>query len=123
MGRPDRARSRGKRVKRGEVWWAQVDERCPVVLLSQDGADKVRAIVVVAPASTSIDGHAVEVKVGAGEGLPLEGVVRVALPRPGRIKCSWLVTLSQTDLLERLGALSSAKLSQLNDVLRRAGPE
>jgi mRNA interferase MazF len=123
MGRADRARSQSKRVKRGELWWAQVDERCPVVLLSQDGADKVRAIIVVAPASTSIGGHAVEVKVGAREGLPLEGVVRVALPRPGGINCSWFVTLSRTNLLERVGALSSAKLRQFNDALRRAGLE
>jgi mRNA interferase MazF len=94
-----------------------------VVLLSQDGADKVLAIMVVAPASASIDDHTVEVKVGAREGLPLEGVVRVALPRPGRINCSWLVTLSQTNLLERVGALSSAKLGRFNDAFRRAGLE
>jgi mRNA interferase MazF len=112
-----------KRVKRGEVWWAHVDERCPVVLLARDGADSVRAIVVVAPASTRIDGHAVEVKIGAREGLPLASVVRVALPRPGRISCSWLVTLSQANLLERVGALSSAKLRQVDDALRRAGLE
>ena len=102
----------------GEVWWAHVDGRCPVVLLSRDGADNVRAMIVVAPASTNIDGHAVEVTVGAGEGLQLEGVLRVALPRSGRINCNWLVTLPQTALLECVGVLPPAKLRQLDDALR-----
>lgn len=110
-------------MKRGEVWWAHVDERCPVVLLSREGADKVRAILIVAPASTKIDRHCVEVTIGAGDGLPLEGVVRVALRRPSRINCSWLVTLQQVNLLARAGVLSSAKLRQLDDALRRAGLE
>jgi mRNA interferase MazF len=105
-------------VKRGEVWWAHVDERCQVVILSQDGADKVRAMIIIAPANTNIDGRAVEVSVGAGDGLPREGVLRVALPCAGRINCNWLVTLPQTALLERAGILSPAKLRQLDDALR-----
>ena len=107
-------------VTRGEIWWAQIDERCPVVLLSRDGSDRVRAMMIVAPARTKIDGHAIEVRVGAREGLPFEGVLRVALPRQGRINCSWLVTLPQAALLERAGVLSSAKLGQFEDALRRA---
>lgn len=51
-------------MKRGEVWWARLDEKRPVVLLSPDEAFDVRAMVIVAPASTDIRGIAVEVAVG-----------------------------------------------------------
>ena len=110
-------------VTRGEVWWAYVDERCPVVFLSRDGSGKVRAIMIVAPASTNLDGHAIEVRVGTREGLPLEGVLRVALLRPGRINCNWLITLSQAALLERVGVLSPEKLRELDRALRLGGLE
>jgi len=75
-------------------------------------------MMIVAPARTNIDGIAVEVPVGSEEGLPVEGVLRVALPRSDRILCNWLVTLPQAGLLERIGFLSPTKLSQLGDVLR-----
>ena len=110
-------------MTRGEVWWAYVDERCPVVFLSQDGSGKVRAMMIVAPANTNLDGHAIEVSVGAREGLPLDGVLRVALLRAGRINCSWLVTLPQAGLLERAGVLSPEKLLKLDDALRLGGLE
>ena len=41
-------------MDRGEVWWALLDEKRPVVLLSRDGAGELRAIQVVAPAGTDI---------------------------------------------------------------------
>ena len=41
-------------MDRGEVWWALLDEKRPVVLLSRDGAEELRAIQVVAPAGTDI---------------------------------------------------------------------
>lgn len=54
------------------------------------------------------------------DGLPFDGVLRVALPRPGFTPCTWLTTLSRDDLIERAGALSSAKLSEIEDALRLA---
>lgn len=96
-------------MKRGEVWWTDVGEKNPAVILSQDDAREIRAMMIVAPATSDIRGIAVEVKVGAHERLPYEGVLRVALARPGHINCSWLATLS------------SAKLRQLEDALRRGG--
>ena len=120
---PARKTQQSTNVNRGEVWWADVDERCLVVVLSQDGPDSVRAMMIVAPAGTNIDGHAIEVSVDDLEGLPCAGVLRVALLRPGRINCNWLVTLPQAGLLERAGVLSPAKLRQLDDVLRLGGLE
>ena len=110
-------------MERGEVWLGRVDELCPVVVLSRDEADKVRAMLVVAPAKTSIDGIAIEIDLGAREGLQDEGVLRIALPRPGRINCNWLVSMPATNLVERLGTLSTGKLGQLQHALRLAGLE
>ena len=97
-------------MKRGEVWWAKVDKRRPVVLISRDEAYTVRALVIVAPVSTTVRGFAVEVRVGAGEGLPRAGVVN----------CDWLVTVPKDDLVDRAGILSRVKLEQLDNALRFA---
>ena len=97
-------------MKRGEIWWARLDKRRPVVLVSRDEAYAVRALVIVAPVSTKIRGFAVEVKLGRSEGLPRAGVVN----------CDWLVTLPKLDLLERAGSLSATKLLALDDALRFA---
>lgn len=94
-------------MRRGEVWWARVDKRRPVVLVSRDEAYEVRALVIVAPVSTTVRGFAVEVKVGKREGLSTEGV----------INCDWLVTVPKADLLERAGSLSALKLRRLDDAL------
>jgi mRNA interferase MazF len=58
------------------------------------------------------------VPVGVLEGLPHEGVLRVALPRPGYINCHWLIALTRADLVEYAGALSPEKLIRLEDALR-----
>ena len=97
-------------MRRGEVWWAQIDKKRPVVLLSRDEAYDVRAMVIVAPATTTVRGYAVEVKVGRREGLPRECVVN----------CDWLVTVPKVDLVARAGSLSAAKVQKLDDALRFA---
>ncbi|MFF5505698.1 type II toxin-antitoxin system PemK/MazF family toxin [Streptomyces roseolus] len=108
-------------MRRGEVWWVAFDERRPVVLLSGDDAAGIRVMQVVAPAGMDISGLGVEVAVGAMEGLPFEGVLRIALPRPGLTPCTWLTTVSRDDLIERAGVLPSAKLSEIEDALRLGG--
>ena len=105
-------------MRRGEVWWAEFDERRPVVLLSEDEPSGFRAMQVVAPADTDISGLGIEVAVGVPEGLPFEGVLRFAFPWPGFTPCTWLTTLSRDDLIERAGAVSAAKLSEIDDALR-----
>ena len=105
-------------MRRGEVWWAEFDERRPVVLLSGEDPSGFRAMQVVAPADTDISGLGIEVAVGVPEGLPFGGVLRFALPRPGFTPCTWLTTLTREDLIERAGAVSAAKLSEIDDALR-----
>ncbi|MFE6913205.1 type II toxin-antitoxin system PemK/MazF family toxin [Streptomyces rubiginosohelvolus] len=108
-------------MQRGDVWWVEFDERRPVVLLSGNDASGIRVMQVVAPAGVDLSGLGIEVAVGAREGLPSEGVLRIALPRPGLTPCTWLTTMSRGDLIERAGAVSSAKLSEIEDALRLGG--
>ena len=107
---------------RGEVWRVFGAESSPVVILSAHDKADLRAIYVVPAAETDIAGVAVELPVGRDEGLS-SGVVRVALARPDRIPCSWLVSLKKTDLSKRTGALSEEKLSKLAEMLRLGGLE
>lgn len=97
-------------MRRGEVWWARVDKPRPVVLVSRNEAYDVRALVIVAPATTVIRGFSLEIKLGRSEGLPRECV----------LNCDWLVTIAKSDLVERAGALSAAKLRKLDEALRFA---
>ena len=105
-------------MRRGEVWWAEFDERRPVVLLSGEDPSGFQAMQVVAPADTDISGLGIEVAVGVQEGLPFDGVLRFAFPRPGLTPCTWLTTLSREDLTEQAGAVPAAKLSEIDDALR-----
>src|SRR6516225_1602217 len=105
-------------MRRGEVWWVKFDERRPVVLLSEEESSGFAAMQVVAPAGMDVSALGVEVAVGVLEGLPFEGVLRFVFPRPGFTPCTWLTTLSRDDLIERAGALSAAKLSEIDDALR-----
>ncbi|MFF8408266.1 type II toxin-antitoxin system PemK/MazF family toxin [Streptomyces omiyaensis] len=108
-------------MRRGEVWWVLFDERRPVVLLSGDDASGIRVMQVVAPAGVDLAGLGIEVTVGTAEGLPFEGVLRLALPRPGLAPCTWPTTVSRDDLLERAAVLPPAKLDGIDDALRLAG--
>jgi mRNA interferase MazF len=110
-------------MRRGEVWWAEFDERRPVVLLSEEAPLRFQAMQVVAPADTDISGLAIEVAIGVKEGLPFDGVLRFGLPWPGFTPCTWLTTVSRDDLIERAGALPAAKLSEIDDALHASKQE
>src|ERR1700729_632572 len=105
-------------MRRGEVWWVEFDERRPVVLLSGEDPSGFRAMVVVAPADTDISGLGIEVAVGAEEGLPFDGVLRLEFPLPGFTPCTWLPPVSRDDRTERAGAVPAAKLSEIDDAVR-----
>ena len=105
-------------MRRGEIWWVEFDERRPVVLLSGEGPSGFLAMQVVAPAETDISGLAIEVEVGVSEGLPFDGVLRFAFPRPGLTPCTWLTTIGQEDLIERAGTVPAAKLREIDDAQR-----
>jgi mRNA interferase MazF len=139
-------------VKRGEVWWAQIDSEWPIVLLSSGDATEFRAIQIVAPATAAqkrgfvvlspevaadtqeraravasagptVGGVGIEVPIGLSEGLTRVGVVRVALPREGRIFCTWQLAVTRDALIEQVGTLSVTKMRQLETAIRLAGIE
>ena len=105
-------------MQRGEVWWVEFDERRPVVLLSGDEPSGIQVMQVVAPAGVDLDGLGVEVAIGPLDGMPFDGVVRLAFPRPGFTPCTWVTTLSRDDLISRAGVVSAAKLGEIDDALR-----
>jgi mRNA interferase MazF len=137
-------------VERGEIWWAQLGDQRPVVLLSGGAGPEFQVMQIVAPA-TPAEKHGflvmsgeqaldeddrrrimetvrpdtravgIEVFFGVPEGLAEEGVVRVALPQDGKIFCTWGTSLTQESLIERIGALSSAKLQELEVAMELAG--
>jgi mRNA interferase MazF len=136
-------------VQRGELWWAQIDEKRPVVLLSRDARPDVHVMQIVAPATSdekrgflimSVDqavdadnrrrivaeagpvrAVGIEVWFGSSEGLAEEGVVRVALPQDGTIFCTWGMSLSEEFLIERIGVCSPEKLHELDVAMELAG--
>ena len=110
-------------MQRGEGWWVEFDERRPVVLLTDETPSGFRAMQVVAAAGVDIDGLGIEVAIGAGEGLPFEGVLRVAFSQPGFTPCTWLTTVTRSDLIEKAGVLSHAKLKAIDDALRADGQQ
>jgi mRNA interferase MazF len=94
------------------------DERRPVVLLSGDERSDFQAIQIVPPSGMDISGLGVEVPVGAVEGIPYEGVVRLVFPHPDFLFCTWLTSVSADSLLERAGTLPPAKLGEIDEALR-----
>jgi len=102
----------GEIVNPGDIWTAAFDHLRPVVVLSRLDNDDLRRVVAVEPANEDISGVAVEVDLG------LNGyVVRVALPRPGQINCTWILTSWQEYLVEKVGTLSSAKLDEVENLI------
>jgi mRNA interferase MazF len=136
-------------VQRGELWWAQIDEKRPVVLLSRDARPEVHVMQIVAPATSAekrgflimsgdqvvdadnrrrivaeagpVRAVGIEVWFGSSEGLAEEGVVRVALPQYGTIFCTWGMSLSEEFLIERIGVCSPEKLRELDVAMELAG--
>ena len=75
----------GGHMHRGEVWWAEFDQRRPVVLLSEDEPSGFRAMQVVAPSDTDISGLGIEVAVGVPPGSGQQVLHPVRSPVPGML--------------------------------------
>ena len=107
-------------MRRGEVWWAELDEPRPVVLLSGDAASGFEALQVVAPSGIDISGLGIEVSIGDVEGLPHEGVLRLGLPNPDFLFCTWLTTVTPGSLIRQAKVLAPEKLQEIDEALRRS---
>jgi mRNA interferase MazF len=101
----------------GDIWMVAFDHLRPVIVLSRLANKALQCVVAVEPANEDISGVAVEVD------LDFDGhVVRVALPRPGHINCTWIFTTPQEDLVEKVGRLSSAKLTEVENLILMGDP-
>jgi mRNA interferase MazF len=78
---------------------------------------------IAAEAGPSAALTGIEVPLGSDEGLARPGVVRVALPHPDHIFCTWQLTVARESLIEPAGSLSPAKMHELATALRLAGIE
>ena len=87
----------GGRVKRGEVWWAEIGrKRRPVLVLTRPEVIAAREMVTVAEITTTVRGLAVEVPLAAsGAGLAEASVVN----------CDGLHTVRRSSLSRRIGEL------------------
>jgi mRNA-degrading endonuclease toxin of MazEF toxin-antitoxin module len=60
MGTVDTRQATEQTSTRGEIWWADLDELRPVVLVSRVEAYAVRALVIAVPLTTKVRGFAVD---------------------------------------------------------------
>ena len=123
----------------GEVWWARLDARTPVVLLGGGRAVRIvepatdeqkRGFVVLTGAEAADDETrermlAASAATATGAEVEIEGlgVVRVAFPRAGKIFCTWETTLTDADLISRITVLPPETQRQLETVMRLADPQ
>ena len=105
--------SRGRRVRRGEIWWANLDQpagRRPVLLLSRDEAYAVRDYIILCPITRRRRGLRSEVELGPEEGLP----------RPSVANLDVIITEPKGRLLERVSDLSPEKLAAVEAAIHFA---
>jgi mRNA interferase MazF len=100
-------------MKRGEVWWVDLPApagRRPAVLLSRDAAYLVRASITVAPITRTIRNIPVEVNLDRSDGMPARCVVNL----------DDITTLPKVLIKERITALSTEKIQQVDEAIRFA---
>lgn len=91
----------------GEIVWADIDKRRPVVVVSRDDANGVRHRASVAAITTRVRAIPSEVAVDEGDGLS----------QPCAVNCDELVTIDKVRLHERIGRLSGERLEALHRAL------
>jgi mRNA interferase MazF len=94
-------------TEHGEVWWADVDKRRPVVIVSRDDARGARMLATVAAVTRTTRGLQSEVELDERDGLPGSCVAN----------CDDLNTIAKARLVRRVGRLSELKLNELHEAL------
>lgn len=96
-----------KPTEHGEIWWADLDKRRPVVVVSRDDPRGRRHQTTVAAITTTIRGILSEI--------PLDH--RDGFAEACAINCDVLTTIAKSSLVRRVGRLSEGKLGDLHDAL------
>ena len=97
-------------TEHGEVWWADVDKRRPVVVVSRDDPRGARMLTTVAAVTRTGRGLQSEVELDERDGLPDACVAN----------CDDLNTIAKVRLVRRVGRLSEVKMIELHEALRFA---
>lgn len=99
--------------RRGDVWWCELPSigRRPVVVLSRDAAFPRLRRALIAPCTTTIRGLPSEVVLEPGDD---------PVPRTSAVNLDSVESVSVAVLVERLGALSSDRMSQVCQALEVA---
>jgi mRNA interferase MazF len=91
----------------GEVVWAGVDKRRPVVIVSRDDARGARQRVTVATVTSTVRAIPSEVALDGTDGLR----------EPSVVNCDEISTLDKSRLGERIGRLTPERIASLHRAL------
>ena len=99
--------------RRGYLYWARLDKRRPVLVLSVNARNERANDVIVVPCSTTLREAPTHVRLGRGEG---------GAPQACMLKCEQITTLPKGDLdLSPLGApLVGGRLADVERAVLRA---
>jgi len=99
--------------RRGHLYWAQVDKRRPVLVVSIDPRNERASDVIVVPCSTVVRDAPTHVRLARGEG---------GAPHVSILKCEQVTTLARTDVGEVAlgGGLSPARMAEVERAILRA---
>jgi mRNA-degrading endonuclease toxin of MazEF toxin-antitoxin module len=100
-------------ARRGHLYWARLDKRRPVLVLSVNARNERANDLIVVPCSTTLREAPTHVRLGRGEG---------GAPRACMLKCEQITTLPKEDIgLSPLGsALTAARLAEIERAVLRA---
>ncbi len=93
--------------KRGQVWWALVDKRRPVLLISRTEAYAVRRRVLAAEITTVLRRNPATVELSRRDGLPERCIVN----------CDNLVTVNQDQLVEYVTTLDERRMAEVRSAV------
>ena len=100
-------------MRRGEVWWAKLDEPAgyrPVVLLSRNEVYTIRSFITIAKVTTRIREIPVEVNLDKEDGMPKSCVVNL----------DTITLVPKNNLKHRIASLRPEKISQINRAIHFA---
>lgn len=100
-------------MSRGFLYWARLDKRRPVLVLSIDARNERANDLIVVPCSTTLREAPTHVRLARGEG---------GVPHACMLKCEQLTTLPKDDLegVPLGSALAAARLREIERAVARA---
>jgi mRNA interferase MazF len=100
-------------IRRGQIYWALLDKRRPVLVVSTDARNERANDVIVVPCSTNLLEAPTHVRLSRGEG---------GLPRDSVAKCEQIDTLAKLDIeASPIGLpLKPARMGEVERAILRA---